>query len=140
MRQTNNVPQALVDYYDRAVRRCQNNLVFDELCRVFATIIQDFQSIYIIFDAPDECEEHRDREKLLLFLKALVHQEDQGCCIKLFITSRREADTEKAFKSTCNLVEVSAKRQQIYQQLRFESDQSKTREWGAHTTRGIFKE
>lgn len=63
---------------------------------IFASLIEEFSDIYIVFDALDECPEKK-REDILRFITGIVTAPGP-CCVKIFATSRREMDIAKAFE------------------------------------------
>jgi len=82
---------------------------FSTLCEVFRSIVAYYDALFVIFDALDECEQRADYMKFLQELVCNVGR--SSCCIKLFVTSRREHDIQRAF-STTPKVEVAAEKVQ----------------------------
>jgi hypothetical protein len=52
--------------------------------------------VYVVFDALDECPE-QERKDVLGFITGIVTA-PTSCCVKVFVTSRREMDIAKAFE------------------------------------------
>ena len=87
-----------------------------ELGGVFSTIIQQFNSVFIILDALDECTLDQ-RKALCEFILGITKPTTgasrgtagpQGIC-KLFITSRKEPDLEQAFiQNSIPTIEIAA--------------------------------
>jgi ankyrin repeat domain-containing protein 50 len=65
----------------------------------FMSLVEDMQKVYLVFDALDECEE-KERVAILRFITGIVTQ-PISCQIKVFVTSRREMDIQKAFEDKC---------------------------------------
>lgn len=63
----------------------------------FESLIENRSSAFIIFDALDECPE-RDRKAIIGFITGVL-KSSTSCCVKVFVTSRREMDIAKAFES-----------------------------------------
>jgi hypothetical protein len=62
----------------------------------FASLIEDLSEVYVVFDALDECLE-QERKDIISFITGIVTISD-SCCVKVFVTSRREMDIAKAFE------------------------------------------
>jgi len=60
------------------------------------SLTEDLSEVYIIIDALDECPE-RQRCGILEFVTTVVTTQTP-CCIKVFVTSRREMDIAKVFE------------------------------------------
>lgn len=65
-----------------------------ELRQLFLEVAAAFEKVYVVVDALDEFDP-RQRESFLLFLCEII--KFSGGCIKVFITSRKEIDIERAF-------------------------------------------
>ena len=81
----------------------------DELRTVFLAIIQQFGRIFFMLDALDECPLEQ-RKELCEFILSIVDTTgtSQGI-VKLFVTSRKESDIERAFQQqSIPTIEVEA--------------------------------
>ncbi len=56
----------------------------------------DFNEVYVIIDALDECPEC-ERHHVIRFITEVVNC---LCCVKIFVTSRRESDIVRAFEES----------------------------------------
>ena len=65
----------------------------------FVSLIEDLSQVYVVFDALDECLE-QERKDILSFITGIVTVPGP-CCVKVFVTSRREMDIAKAFEDRC---------------------------------------
>lgn len=83
---------AVVDFYETNHRDARDP-AFGTLRKVLLEILKGFETVFVVFDALDECEE---RKELMCLFRELVG-DGIGCTIKLFITSRRESDIQKSF-------------------------------------------
>ena len=99
------LPPALEKIY-RLHYRSNGHPSYVELGRVFSTIVQQFDSVFLILDALDECTLDQ-RTALCEFFVDITEpkvtpEDSQGLAeprgiLKLFITSRKEPDLEQAF-------------------------------------------
>ena len=84
---------------------------YDELRILFLAILRQFGHIFFVLDALDEC--HLDQRKdLCEFILSIADSTatNQGV-VKLFITSRRESDIERAFQQkSIPTIEVEARK------------------------------
>ncbi|RMZ90014.1 hypothetical protein DV736_g2766, partial [Chaetothyriales sp. CBS 134916] len=62
----------------------------------FISLMQDWSQVFIVFDALDECPE-RERHHIIRFITEIVTARF-SCCVKVFVTSRKEMDIAKAFE------------------------------------------
>jgi len=111
----------LVDFHAMNQRdgRKTASCTFDSLRWLVLSMVKEFRILFLIFDALDECE---NRGPFMGFFQELVSDsEDGGHCVKLFVTSRREVDIERAFRSTPRIEIAATKIQQdIEQYVEFE--------------------
>ena len=97
-RRMQNLPVALDETYEKHFRNCSqpNN---NELQSAFLAIVRQFNSVFLVLDALDECTLDQ-RIGLYEFFSGVV-----GCSVtsagqgivKLFVTSRKGSDIERAF-------------------------------------------
>ena len=106
------LPPKLKELYDRHFRN-NSQPRYDELRTVLLAIIQQFGQIFFVLDALDECALDQ-REDLCQFILSIVDttgtstDTSQGI-VKLFVTSRRESDIERAFQQkSVPTIEVEA--------------------------------
>ena len=70
---------------------------------------EEFTSIYIVFDALDECPKEA-RHYIIRFISELVSRNKESCAIKIFVTSRGEKDIATAFGTLkMRNIDISAK-------------------------------
>ncbi|KAF2194066.1 hypothetical protein K469DRAFT_505827, partial [Zopfia rhizophila CBS 207.26] len=62
----------------------------------FLSLIEDLSEVFVVFDALDECPE-QERKDIISFITNIVTTR-VPCCVKVFVTSRREMDIAKAFE------------------------------------------
>ena len=75
---------------------------YDELRKIFLEIIRQLGHVFFVVDALDECSLD-ERRKLCNFLLSITDTVSTGTSgsqgtVKLFVTSRKEPDIEKAFR------------------------------------------
>jgi hypothetical protein len=75
------LPSSLVGTYDR-----------------FVPLLGNLSKVYVVFDALDECPEEK-RKDIIGFITAIVTAPG-SCCVKIFVTSRKEMDITKAFEDS----------------------------------------
>lgn len=79
-----------------------------ELQDLFQAVVGTFTEVYVVIDALDECEK-QVRQELLPYVCSLFHQ-----CpgrLKMLVTSRQEADIERAFTSAnFEMIKIEATR------------------------------
>ena len=86
---------------------------FDEISKVLQSIMTDYQKVFIIIDALDECNvSDGDRAKFLSEVHSL--QAKTGLC--LFATSRFIPDIQKDFQESA-MLEIRASRQDVERYL-----------------------
>jgi hypothetical protein len=68
----------------------------DNLVSTLMEMLGQFERVYVIVDALDECRDSEERCRLLEFMKYLVHQSPGN--IHILATSRWEADIEACLK------------------------------------------
>jgi hypothetical protein len=61
----------------------------------FVSLVEDLSQVYVVIDALDECPE-QERGDILGFITGIVTAQIQ-CHVKVFVTSRKEMDINKAF-------------------------------------------
>lgn len=84
---------------------------YDELKDAFLAIIRQFGRIFFVLDALDECtlDQRKDICKFILSI-ANTTNTSQGI-VKLFVTSRKESDIERAFQqNSIPTIEVKAEK------------------------------
>ena len=85
---------------------------FQELQDIFLTIVQQFNTIFLVLDALDECTPDQ-RKALCGFFAKIVESStltNHGL-VKLFVASRKERDIEKAFTlKSFPTIEVEARK------------------------------
>ena len=106
------LPPKLQKAYEQHYRN-KSQPKYDELRSIFLAIIQQFGRIFFVLDALDECTLDQ-RKDLCKFILSLVDTSgtstdaSQGT-VKLFVTSRRESDIERAFQQkSIPTIEVEA--------------------------------
>lgn len=62
----------------------------------FISLIEKLFQVFVVFDALDECPE-QERKDIIRFITDIVTT-PLACCVKVFVTSRREMDITKAFE------------------------------------------
>ncbi|THH13086.1 hypothetical protein EW146_g7087 [Bondarzewia mesenterica] len=87
-----NLSDALVKLYDNG----QHQPLAKNLEETLQLIIQEFEDVYIVIDALDECHQ-RSRSKLLKWIGTVT--ESTGGKLHLLVTSRKEPDVEKGLSS-----------------------------------------
>lgn len=66
---------------------------FPELEQLFLAVVKGFSQVFVVLDGLDECN-LKQRKELLPFIQKAV---TRSGIVKLFVTSRKEADIERAF-------------------------------------------
>ena len=103
-------PHELQELYKQHYRN-DSQPRYDELMRVFLAIIQHFGRIFFVLDALDECTQDQ-RKDLCKFILSLANSTTNGPSqgvVKLFVTSRKESDIERAFQQeSIPTIEVEA--------------------------------
>ena len=89
------IPQVLADLYFHCGRGYQQPPL-DDLHNVLEMILGDFESVYIILDALDECSE---RDKVLNWVQAMILHKNENLRLHLITTSRPEKDINDEFNS-----------------------------------------
>lgn len=82
--------EKLFDYHNRNARKPS----YTELRQLFLEVSKHFNRVFVVLDALDEFDS-RQRPDFIPFLRDIV-KSTEGT-IKLFITSRKEADIERSF-------------------------------------------
>ncbi|KAF8531592.1 hypothetical protein BDD12DRAFT_914661 [Trichophaea hybrida] len=95
-RQRDELFPSLVDLYITHQRDARKPS-FSSLRNVLLSMLDEFDTLFLLFDTLDECEQRQ--MDFIPFLQDLVGRSN-NCCVKLFITSRKEADIEKEFSNT----------------------------------------
>ena len=88
------LPVALDEVYEKHFRNCSEPSL-KELRSAFLAIVQQFNSVFLVLDALDECTLEQ-RIGLYEFFSGVLTSTGQGI-VKLFVTSRRGSDIERAF-------------------------------------------
>lgn len=102
------LPQELETLYDKHYRDVSPP-GYTELHDVLARMTKHFDKVFLVLDALDECTEDQRRE-LLEALSGIVSPENSNHGnVKLFITSRREPDIQRAFEYF-PVIEIEAKK------------------------------
>ena len=103
------IPPKLHEVWERHYRN-NSQPKYDELHTIFLAIIPQFGRIFFVLDALDECNLDQ-RKDLCEFILGLVDTStgiNQGI-VKLFVTSRKESDIERAFQQrSIPTIEVKA--------------------------------
>jgi hypothetical protein len=86
------VPQVVSDFYHQYSGDARQPSL-KKYISIFLQLAQSFQRIYIIIDALDECKED-ERQLVLEYCQTLL---TSSTCFRVYITSRREDDIERAF-------------------------------------------
>ena len=110
------LPSKLQEVYEWHYRN-NSQPRYDELKIIFLAIIQQFGRIFFVFDALDECPLGQ-RKDLCEFILSIVDTTGTTCAshgivkkgiVKLFVTSRKESDIERAFRrKSLPTIEVEA--------------------------------
>ena len=91
------LPPELHAIYERHYRN-DSQPKYDELRVAFLAIIRQFgRRIFFVLDALDECTLDQ-RKDLCEFILSLANPTSSQGVVKLFITSRKESDIERAFQ------------------------------------------
>ena len=123
-RRLDNLPTELENIHNKHDRNASEPTL-DELRPVFAAITKQFNCIFLVLDALDECTDEQ-RKDMVDFLKwvivdpgtmdppsaihdttTITHSQNQGT-VKLFVTSRKEPDISRAFRAFPK-IEIEAK-------------------------------
>lgn len=97
-RRIKHLPLQLQEVYKRHFRN-DSRPTSDELRSIFLAIALQFNSMFLVLDALDECTLNQ-REELCKFLFNIIESPagtSRGI-VKLFVTSRKEPDIERAFR------------------------------------------
>ena len=105
------LPAQLNNVYDQHYQN-HSQPRYQDLLDIFHAIVQQFDSVYLVLDALDECTLDQ-RAHLCEFFARIV--EFHSCAdlglVKLFIASRKEHDIEAAFcQKSFQTIEVEAKK------------------------------
>ena len=103
------IPPNLQEVWERHYRK-NTQPKYDELRMIFLAIIPQFGRIFFVLDALDECnlDQRKDLCEFILGLVDTSAGSDQGI-VKLFVTSRKETDIERAFQQkSIPTIEVKA--------------------------------
>ena len=97
------LPQELQEMYRRHFKNASQPKS-EELKSVFRTILLQFNSVFLVLDALDECTLDQ-REELCRFFSNIIESNTSTTSgrtsrgiVKLFVTSRKEADIERVFQ------------------------------------------
>ena len=90
------LPHQLQEFYEQHYRN-DSQPKYDELRSIFLTIMQQLGCIFFVVDALDECTID-ERNHLCRFLLSITDTSTSRGTVKLFVTSRRESDIERAFR------------------------------------------
>ena len=69
---------------------------FQELQDIFLAMVQQFNCVFLVLDALDECTPDQ-RKVLCRFFAKIVELSNVTGLVKLFVASRKELDIERAF-------------------------------------------
>ena len=85
---------------------------FQELKDIFLATIQQFDSVFLVLDALDECTETQRADLCQFFAGIIEHSACTGHgLVKFFVASRKEPDIERAFlRKAFPTIEVEAKK------------------------------
>lgn len=67
---------------------------YEELLNVLRSMLNEFEQVYIVHDALDECSVE-DRSQILGLFSTLISNSGSQCKVKVFLTSRKEIDIER---------------------------------------------
>ena len=82
----------------------------NELRTAFLAVIQQFGHIFFVLDALDECPLDQ-RKDLCEFILSLTTTPSTSGIVKIFVTSRKEPDIERAFEqNSIPIIEVEAEK------------------------------
>ena len=105
------MPSELDTVYSKHYNNCSQPS-FQELQDTFLAVIQQFNSVFFVLDALDECP--LDQRKELCDFFARIVELSTGAShrpVKLFVASRRELDIERSFlRRSFPTIEVEAKK------------------------------
>jgi hypothetical protein len=91
------LPKLITDLY-RKYQNQQKRAPLEELEGVFRDLCKAFQSVYVVIDALDECDEKRYRRRFLQFLTSMRSYASSS--IRFLVTSRPHiADISTTFSS-----------------------------------------
>ena len=103
------LPHQLREVYEQHYRN-DSQPKYDELRNLFLTIIQQLGCVFFVVDALDECTLD-ERNNLCRFLLSITDTSTSRGTVKLFVTSRRESDIERAFRQKLiPTIEIEAKK------------------------------
>ena len=93
------LPPKLQEVYEHHYRN-DSQLDYKELRNLFLAVMQQFGCVYFVVDALDECtpDEREGLCKFLLSITDIASTSTSQETVKVFITSRRESDIERAFQ------------------------------------------
>ena len=102
-RRIKHLPPQLLEAY-KAHYRNDSHPNYEELRSLFLAIVRQFNSMFLILDALDECTLDQ-REELCKFFSDIIESNisstkatTQRGIVKLFVTSRKEPDIERIFQ------------------------------------------
>ena len=93
------LPSKLQEVYEQHYRN-DSQPKYKELRDLFLAIMQQFGCVYFVVDALDECtpDEREGLCKFLLSITEIASTSTSQETVKVFITSRKESDIERAFQ------------------------------------------
>ena len=90
--------------------QCLSQPQLQELQGIFLAMVQQFDSVFLVLDALDECTLD-ERKELCAFFAEIVELSNGTNHVKLFVASRKERDIEKAFlQKSFPTIEVEARK------------------------------
>ena len=102
-------PPELNKAYERHYQ-CHSQPHFQELQDIFLATVQQFDSVFLVLDALDECTLDQWKE-LCEFFARIVELSNGTHHVKLFVASRKELDIERAFlRKSFPTIEVEARK------------------------------
>lgn len=107
-RRMNELPAKLETLYDKHYLNASNP-GYTELQSVLIGISKCFEKVFLVLDALDECADDQRREIFEVLQSIVSPGKTNHGNVKLFVTSRREQDIQRAFKSF-PIIEIEAEK------------------------------
>ena len=107
----NSLPLKLTEVYDEHYKN-HRQPAYQVLQDIFLATIRQFDSVFFVLDALDECTLNQRGDLCKFFVEAVeLSTGTSHGLVKLFVTSRRELDIERVFVRNCfPTVEIEAKK------------------------------
>ena len=107
-RRMDELPVELETLYDKHYRNASNPR-YQELQKVLIRISECFEKVFFVLDALDECSKGQ-RDEIFEIFSDIVSPDNATCGnFKIFVTSRKELDIQRAFEKFA-VVEIEAKK------------------------------